>query len=55
MRFALNSVASVAPDWLLAHSDTTWVERYGHCIEEGRWPKNQIERRAVTEVIGQDG
>jgi len=30
MRFALGSLAVVAPDWLLAWSDEQWVERYGH-------------------------
>jgi transposase len=30
MRFALNSLAVVAGDWLLEHSDTEWLERYGH-------------------------
>lgn len=29
MRFALNSLAVVVPEWLLAHSDAEWVERYG--------------------------
>ena len=38
MRFALNSLAIVAGEWLLEHSDPAWVERYGHRIEEGRFP-----------------
>src|SRR5579885_104623 len=36
MRFALNSLAVVAPDWLLSWIDAEWVERYGHRIEESR-------------------
>ena len=55
MRFALNSLAIVAADWLLAHSDASWLDRYGHRIEEGRFPRGQAERQAVAEVIGQDG
>ena len=27
MRFALNSLAIVAGEWLLAHSDPEWVDR----------------------------
>jgi transposase len=55
MRFALNSLAIVAGDWLLEHSDAAWVHRYGHRIEEGRFPRGQAERQVVAEVIGQDG
>ncbi|HLZ58277.1 MAG TPA: IS1182 family transposase [Ktedonosporobacter sp.] len=55
MRFALNSLAIVAGDWLLEHSDAAWVRRYGHRIEEGRFPRGETERQVVAEVIGQDG
>src|SRR3989440_5189003 len=55
MRFALNSLAIVAGDWLLAHSDPEWVGRYGHRIEESRLPRGQEDRQAVAEIIGQDG
>ncbi len=30
MRFALNSLAIVVPDWLLARLESTWLDRYGH-------------------------
>jgi transposase len=30
MRFALNSLAIVSGEWLLAHSDPEWLNRYGH-------------------------
>jgi transposase len=55
MRFALNSLAVVAPDWLLGHSDGEWVERYGHRIEESRLPRSQADRLAMAELIGADG
>src|SRR5205823_4461256 len=55
MRFALNSLAIVAGDWLVAHSDPEWLDRYGHRIEEARLPRSQAERQALAEVIGQDG
>jgi transposase len=55
MRFALNSLAIVAGEWLLAHSDPEWVDRYGHRIEESRLPASQEERQAIAEHIGRDG
>ncbi len=55
MRFALNSLAIVAGEWLLAHSDPEWIDRYGHRIEESRLPQSQQERQSVAECIGRDG
>ena len=55
MRFALNSLAIVAGEWLLAHSDPEWVDRYRHRIEESRLPRGQEERQAIAERIGRDG
>jgi transposase len=55
MRFALNSLAVVAGDWLLEHSDAAWLGRYGHRIEERRLPQSQVGRLAAAETIGQDG
>lgn len=55
MRFALNSLAVVAPDWLLSEVDAQWVERYGHRIEESRLPKAERDRLALAEQIGEDG
>jgi transposase len=55
MRFALNSLAIVAGEWLLALSPPEWLDRYGHRIEESRLPQNQEDRQAVAELIGHDG
>ncbi len=55
MRFALNSLAVIAPDWLLCCSDACWVERYGHGIEENRLPKSEGDRLALAQQIGEDG
>jgi len=55
MRFALNSLAIVAGDWLLAHVEEDWVYRYGHRIEEARLPNSRTERQALAETIGRDG
>jgi len=55
IRFALNSLAIVAGEWLLTHSDPEWVDRYGHRIEESRLPRSHPEREGVAELIGRDG
>ncbi len=34
LRQALNRLAEVAPDWLRAHSQPEWVERYGPRVED---------------------
>ena len=48
MRFALGSLAVVAPDWLFSEVDAQWVERYGHRIEESRLPKSEGDRLALS-------
>ena len=55
MRAALNSLAVVAPDWLLAHSQQEWVDLYGPRSEDSRTPEGEAERLAFVEGIGQDG
>ena len=55
MRFALNSLAVGAFDWLIAHSEEEWLYRYGHRIEEARLPASRTERQALAELIGRDG
>jgi transposase len=48
LRFVPGSLAVVAPDWLLAHSDADWTLRYGHRIEESRLPKSEGDRLAPS-------
>jgi transposase len=55
MRAALGSLAVVAPDWLRAHSQAEWVERYGPRSEDSRSPLGEAERQAFAEDIGQQG
>jgi transposase len=45
----------VAPDWLLAHSQPEWVERYEARMEDARTPLGDEARHAYAEVIGADG
>jgi transposase len=55
MRHALNRLAVVAPDWLLAASDPAWLERYAARIAGARLPRTQAERDRLIRQIGQDG
>lgn len=55
MRHALNTLAVCAPQWLLAHSQPEWLERYGPRFEDYRLPESKAERQSLAEVIGRDG
>jgi transposase len=55
LRHVLNCLAIVAPEWLLAHSQPEWVERYEARMEDARTPLGEEARQAYAEVIGADG
>lgn len=55
LRHALNCLAVVAPDWLLAHSHPDWLERYGSRMEDYRLPESKDDRAAFATIIGADG
>src|SRR5882762_1418090 len=55
MRQALNLLAEVVPDWLRAHADPEWYERYGRRMENYRFPKAETERGQLGITIGRDG
>ena len=55
LRHALNCLAIVAPEWLRAHSQPEWVERYEARMEDARTPLGEEARHAYAEVIGADG
>jgi transposase len=55
MRYALNTLAVTAPDWLLAHSESEWVDRYRERASDYRLPKNETERLQYAELMGTDG
>jgi transposase len=54
MRHALESLSVAAPDWLKAHADPEWVERYERHFEKrpGKGKQAQLE---LARVIGADG
>lgn len=55
LRYALNSLAVVVPDWLRKLVPQEWFERYGQRFDQWRLPDNEADRAALGEVIGQDG
>ena len=55
MRKALNDLAIVAPEWLRAHAQPDWVDRYGTPISDFRLPTRPAERDALAQTIGVDG
>lgn len=55
LRAALEVLAVAAPEWLTAHSEPQWVERYAHRAEEYRLPKDDAERLSYAESVGADG
>jgi transposase len=54
-RHALESLAVVAPAWLLQQVRPEWKERYEHRIQEYRLPASKADRQALAELIGADG
>jgi transposase len=55
MRRALNTLATVAPEWLRVQLDPTWAERYGPRFADDRLPKEKATRQGLAEIIGTDG
>lgn len=55
LRAALNALAKAAPEWLRAHADPLWFERYSRRIEDYRLPQGQEAREAFAKTVGQDG
>src|SRR5207249_4070475 len=55
LRQALNSLATVAPDWLQSRVPAGWFDRYVHRFSEYRLPAGLPARTALAEQIGADG
>ncbi len=54
MRATLNALAEQDPDWLSAHLNPQWFDRYVHRFELARFPKAETERKLLREQVGQD-
>ncbi len=55
VRYALNTLAVIAPSWLQAHVPAAWVDRYGHRLDSARLPSGKESRRAWVCQVGADG
>jgi transposase len=55
LRYALNILATLVPEWMKAHAKPEWFERYDKRIEDYRLPKDKTEREALSATIGEDG
>jgi transposase len=55
LRYTLNVLATMAPDWLRTYIPTEWTERYAERPSEYRLPKGETKRIAWAEQIGADG
>ncbi|GHO96606.1 hypothetical protein KSF_066540 [Reticulibacter mediterranei] len=55
LRYALNVLAIVVPDWLKQQVKPEWFDRYGQRMEDYRLPKDKGERDALSTTIGEDG
>ena len=55
LRQALNTLATVAPDWLRSWVPAIWFDRYGQRLQEYRLPTGKAERYALAAEIGVDG
>lgn len=54
MRAALNAIASQEPEWLQAHLNPEWFDRYVHRFELARFPKAETQRQRLRQQVGQD-
>ncbi len=55
LRYALNTLSTLCPEWLQAWAPGTWYKRYGTRFEKERFPKSRIQQTQLAEGIGNDG
>ncbi len=56
LRYALNSIAAVAPNWLREIVPSPeWYSRYGQRFQENRFPSSKEERNVLAIMMGTDG
>ena len=54
MRAALNALAQQEPQWLRAHLNPQWFDRYVHRFELARFPKAETQRKPLRQQVGED-
>jgi transposase len=55
LRAALEALSVAAPDWLAAHIDAEWVQRYGARADSYRLPQGEDKRTKLAVQVGMDG
>lgn len=55
LRYALNAIAQVEPEWLQAQVPDEWYDRYGKRLEESQFPKTSPEWDALASSMGANG
>ena len=55
LRHALETLATIVPDWLQQQVPVEWYERYGSRMENYRFPKGDKARTELVAIIGADG
>jgi transposase len=55
LRHALDTLATVAADWLQAWVPPAWLDRYARRFENYRLPERKEDRYTLAEQIGADG
>jgi len=55
MRYALNTLAAVAPEWLKSQIQPGWVDRYRDRVDNYRLPTQKRDREQLARTIGIDG
>lgn len=55
LRYALNVLSVVAPDWSRGRVQPDWLERYGPRASEYRFPSGEDKRQQFLHQVGQDG
>jgi transposase len=55
LRHALNTLATVVPDWLRSWVPNVWFDRYGRNFADYHLPDGRADRQALAEQIGTDG
>lgn len=55
LEHALETLAQVAPEWVVAHCPAAWGERYGVRLNEWHLPSSEAARQALAQQAGRDG
>jgi transposase len=55
LRYTLNELAQVAPDWLVTVAQPDWYERYGRRFDSFHLPESREKRQTLAQQIGVDG